>query len=144
MSDVSPTLVKQLREKTNAGMMDCKKALTEAGGDFEKAIEILRKKGQKVAANRSDREAKEGVVIAKARQIVEEGAELATGQVEAADPPGITALRNDQAVLVPEEPSDRLTQIADHFLERAVRMDARNASTAGRPIERQTRFGHKH
>ena len=45
MSEVSPTLVKQLREKTNAGMMDCKKALVESGGDLEKAEEILRKKG---------------------------------------------------------------------------------------------------
>lgn len=50
---------------TGAGMMDCKKALTEAGGDFEKAIEILRKKGQKVSASRSDREAKEGSVFVK-------------------------------------------------------------------------------
>lgn len=50
---------------TGAGMMDCKKALTEANGDFEKAIDELRKKGQKVAANRSDRDAKEGLVIAK-------------------------------------------------------------------------------
>ena len=49
---------------TGAGMMDCKKALTESGGDFEKAIDYLRKKGQKVAANRGDREAKEGQVIA--------------------------------------------------------------------------------
>ena len=45
-------------------MMDCKKALTEANGDFEKAIEILRKKGQKLSAKRADRDAKEGVVIA--------------------------------------------------------------------------------
>jgi elongation factor Ts len=50
---------------TNAGMMDCKKALTEAEGDFEKAIEILRKKGQKVSASRSDRDAKEGAVFVK-------------------------------------------------------------------------------
>ena len=56
--------VKQLRETTGAGMMDCKKALTESGGDFEKAIEILRKKGQKLSAKRADREAKEGVVVA--------------------------------------------------------------------------------
>jgi elongation factor Ts len=49
---------------TGAGMMDCKKALTEANGDFEAAIDILRKKGQKVAANRSDRDAKEGRVVA--------------------------------------------------------------------------------
>ena len=57
--------VKTLREQTGAGMMDCKKALIEADGDFEKAIEILRKKGQKLSAKRADREAKEGVVIAK-------------------------------------------------------------------------------
>lgn len=50
---------------TGAGMMDCKKALTEADGDFEKAIEILRKKGQKVSASRSDKEAKEGSVFIK-------------------------------------------------------------------------------
>ncbi|MCP4122074.1 MAG: elongation factor Ts [Bacteroidetes bacterium] len=56
--------VKKLREITGAGMMDCKKALTEAEGDSEKAIEILRKKGQKLSAKRADREAKEGVVIA--------------------------------------------------------------------------------
>lgn len=57
--------VNKLRQMTGAGMMDCKKALTEAGGDFEKAIDELRKKGQKVAANRGDRESKEGVVLAK-------------------------------------------------------------------------------
>jgi len=57
--------VNTLRQRTGAGMMDCKKALTEANGDFEKAIDILREKGQKVAANRSGREAKEGCVISK-------------------------------------------------------------------------------
>lgn len=57
--------VNKLRTMTGAGMMDCKKALTEANGDFEKAIEILRKKGQKVSASRSDKEAKEGSVFVK-------------------------------------------------------------------------------
>jgi elongation factor Ts len=57
--------VNKLRTMTGAGMMDCKKALTEAEGDFEKAIEILRKKGQKVSASRSDRDAKEGSVFIK-------------------------------------------------------------------------------
>jgi len=57
--------VNKLRQQTGAGMMDCKKALTEANGDFEKAIDILREKGQKVAAKRMDRDAKEGVVLAK-------------------------------------------------------------------------------
>jgi len=57
--------VNKLRTMTGAGMMDCKKALTEAEGDFEKAIEILRKKGQKVSASRSDKDAKEGSVFVK-------------------------------------------------------------------------------
>ena len=54
--------VKRLREATGVGMMDCKKALTEADGDFDTAVEILRKKGQKVAAKRADRDATEGVI----------------------------------------------------------------------------------
>lgn len=56
--------IKKLRDMTGAGMMDCKKALTESAGDFDKAIEILRKKGQKVSAKRADNEAKEGAVVA--------------------------------------------------------------------------------
>ena len=57
--------VNKLRQATGAGMMDCKKALVEAEGNFDKAIEVLRKKGQKVAANRADRESSEGAAIAK-------------------------------------------------------------------------------
>jgi elongation factor Ts len=66
MSTVAITAadVNKLRQMTGAGMMDCKKALTESNGDFEAAIDFLRKKGQKVAGNRADREANEGVVIA--------------------------------------------------------------------------------
>ena len=57
--------INKLRQQTGAGMMDCRKALVESNGDFEAAIDYLRKKGQKVAALRGDREAKEGVIIAK-------------------------------------------------------------------------------
>src|SRR5665213_1316196 len=57
--------VNKLRQQTGAGMMDCKKALTETNGDFEAAIDFLRKKGAKVAASRQDRESNEGVVIAR-------------------------------------------------------------------------------
>lgn len=64
MSTISAQDVKNLREMTGAGMMDCKAALTEANGDFDKAIEILRLKGQKLSVKRADREAKEGVVYA--------------------------------------------------------------------------------
>ncbi|RMG79463.1 MAG: elongation factor Ts [Bacteroidetes bacterium] len=65
MATITASDVNKLRKQTGAGMMDCKKALQEAEGDFEKAIEILRKKGQKVAAKRGDREASEGLIIAK-------------------------------------------------------------------------------
>jgi elongation factor Ts len=64
MVKVTAAEVNKLRKTTGAGMMDCKKALVEANGDFESAIEILRKKGQKVAAKRADRESSEGVAIA--------------------------------------------------------------------------------
>jgi len=66
MSTVAITAsdVNKLRQMTGAGMMDCKKALTEANGDFEAAIDSLRKKGQKVAGNRADRDANEGIVLA--------------------------------------------------------------------------------
>jgi elongation factor Ts len=64
MANITAADVNKLRTITGAGMMDCKKALVEAEGDFDKAIENLRKKGQKVAANRADRESSEGAVIA--------------------------------------------------------------------------------
>lgn len=60
---ISAQDVKRLRDATGVGMMDCKEALQEADGDFDKAVEILRKKGQKVAAKRADREAEEGLVV---------------------------------------------------------------------------------
>ena len=65
MANITAADVKKLREATGAGMMDCKKALVEAEGNFDKAIEVLRKKGQKVAAKRADRESTEGLAITK-------------------------------------------------------------------------------
>ena len=65
MANITAAEVNKLRKATGAGMMDCKKALVEAEGDFDKAIEILRKKGQKVAAKRADRDSSEGAAIAK-------------------------------------------------------------------------------
>jgi elongation factor Ts len=64
MSTISAADVNKLRQMTGAGMMDCKKALTESNGDFEAAIDNLRKKGQKISLNRADRAAQEGAVIA--------------------------------------------------------------------------------
>ena len=63
MADINPTVVKALREKTNAGMMDCKRALTEAGGDIEKAEALLRQKGIASAGKKASRHAKEGAVV---------------------------------------------------------------------------------
>jgi len=65
MNHISATEVQKLRKMTGAGMMDCKKALEEANGDYDKAIDIIREKGQLVAAKRADREATQGVVLAK-------------------------------------------------------------------------------
>ena len=62
MAEITAAMVKELREKTGVGMMDCKKALQETEGDFDKALDVLRKKGIAKAAKRADREAKEGVV----------------------------------------------------------------------------------
>ena len=62
---ITASEINKLRQQTGAGMMDCRKALVESNGNFEEAIDYLRKKGQKVAALRGDREAKEGVIIAK-------------------------------------------------------------------------------
>jgi len=65
MAKITAAEVNKLRKATGAGMMDCKNALVEAEGDFDKAIEVLRKKGQKVAAKRADRDSSEGAAIAK-------------------------------------------------------------------------------
>lgn len=68
MAKITAAEVNKLRQQTGAGMMDCKKALVEAEGDFEQAIEILRKKGQKVAAKRGDNDASEGLVVSMANE----------------------------------------------------------------------------
>lgn len=73
MVKITAADVNTLRKTTGAGMMDCKNALVEAEGDFDKAIEILRKKGQKVAAKRADRESSEGAAIAKVNDARTEG-----------------------------------------------------------------------
>ncbi|WP_188649622.1 translation elongation factor Ts [Yeosuana aromativorans] len=79
MVKITAAEVNKLRQTTGAGMMDCKKALVEAEGDFDKAIEILRKKGQKVAANRADRESTEGAAIAKVNDAKTVGVAIVLG-----------------------------------------------------------------
>lgn len=75
---ISAKDVKALREQTGAGMMDCKKALQEADGDFDKAVEILRKKGQKLSEKRADREANQGLVVTK---VSEDGRKAAAVEI---------------------------------------------------------------
>jgi len=74
MTQITATQVNVLRKQTGAGMMDCKRALMETGGDSEKAIDVLRKKGQKVAAKRADRDASEGVVLSLTSDDMNSGA----------------------------------------------------------------------
>lgn len=74
MANITAAEVNKLRQITGAGMMDCKAALIESDGDNEKAIEILRKKGQKIAAKRADREATEGIILAKTNDANDFGA----------------------------------------------------------------------
>lgn len=73
MANITAAEVNKLRKATGAGMMDCKKALVEAEGDFDAAIEILRKKGQKIAEKRADRDSSEGAVIAKVNEACNKG-----------------------------------------------------------------------
>jgi elongation factor Ts len=77
MTQISAADISKLRKHTGAGMMDCKNALTEAEGDFDKAIEIIRKKGQAVAMKRADREASEGCVLARTSEDHKTGVVLA-------------------------------------------------------------------
>ena len=79
MTKISAADVMKLRKTTGAGMMDCKNALVEAEGDFDKAIEILRKKGQKVASKRADRESSEGAAVAKVNDSKTEGVSIVLG-----------------------------------------------------------------
>ena len=74
MTQITAKQVNELRKQTGAGMMDCKKALIETAGNFEKAIDVLRKKGQKVAAKRADRDAVEGVVLSIVASDMKSGA----------------------------------------------------------------------
>lgn len=75
---ISAKDVKELREQTGAGMMDCKKALQEADGDFDKAIEVLRKKGQKLSEKRADREANQGLIVTR---VSDDGSEAAALEI---------------------------------------------------------------
>lgn len=107
--------VKRLRDATGVGMMDCKKALVEADGDFDKAVEILRKKGQKVAAKRADRDATEGVIATALAD------DLTTGVIVEVNSETDFVARNDEFVAF----ADRIAALA--LTERPADLDALRA-----------------
>jgi elongation factor Ts len=130
MSQISAQDVKRLRETTGVGMMDCKRALEEAGGDFDAAIELLRKKGQKVAANRADREATEGVVATattpdrKAGAVVEVNSET---DFVARNEEFVAFARRVAGVVLAERP-------ADLDALRALPLDGSGSRTVGEAV----------
>jgi elongation factor Ts len=97
---ITASAVNELRKITGAGMMDCKKALQESGGDMEAAIDNLRKKGQKISANRADRDASEGAVIAKS------SADFKTGVVVKLSCETDFVAKNDEFVALANELAD--------------------------------------
>ena len=112
---ISAKDVKRLRDATGVGMMDCKDALQEADGDFDKAVELLRKKGQKVAAKRADREADEGLVVT---QVASDGAAAAIAEVNCetdfvARNDDFREFANGVVALILEERPDDLDELMD-------------------------------
>lgn len=106
---ITASEVNNLRKQTGAGMMDCKNALVEANGDMEAAVDILRKKGQKVAAKRSDRDAAEGVVLAKTTSDGKKGALI---------------VLNCETDFVAK--NDDFTKFAENILNTAIENDAKS------------------
>ncbi|MDG4946729.1 translation elongation factor Ts [Weeksellaceae bacterium KMM 9713] len=119
---VTAAEVGKLRNITGAGMMDCKKALVEAEGDFDKAIEILRKKGQKVAAKRADRETSEGAVIAATCSENKKGVIVALGCET-----DFVAKNDDFVALA--------TKLANHALDFSTKEELLNSEFEGMKVE---------
>ncbi|HZJ20695.1 MAG TPA: translation elongation factor Ts [Pricia sp.] len=110
MANITAAEVNKLRKTTGAGMMDCKKALVEADGDFEKAIEFLRKQGQKVAAKRADRDSSEGAAIAK---------------VNSDDTKGVVISLNCETDFVAK--NDDFVKLANELADLAMGFESKNA-----------------
>lgn len=125
---ISAKDVKRLRDMTGAGMMDCKRALTEADGDFEKAVDILRKKGQKVAAKRADREANQGLVVAK---IAEDGK---TGVIVEVNSETDFVARNDEFGQFANEVAAVTLDALPADLDALKALDFKNGRTVGQAL----------
>lgn len=129
--------VNKLRQMTGAGMMDCKKALTEAEGDFEKAIDILRKKGQKVSASRADRETKEGTIVTAV------SADGATGTLLSLTCETDFVAKNDEFVAFANTLLDLATKNAATSVEQIMALPFENITVADKIVEMTGKIGEK-
>lgn len=134
---ISAAEVNKLRQQTGAGMMDCRKALTESNGDFEAAIDYLRKKGQKVAANRSDREAKEGVAVAKA------SADNTYGVVVQLSSETDFVAKNEEFIAFAQQIADIAIQTKAATIEDLMAAPMNNATIAEKLLEMVAKIGEK-
>jgi elongation factor Ts len=129
--------VNKLRQMTGAGMMDCKKALTEAEGDFEKAIDILRKKGQKVSASRADRETKEGTIVTAV------SADGATGTLLSLTCETDFVAKNDEFVAFANTLLDLATKSGAASIEQILALPFENITVAEKIVEMTGKIGEK-
>ena len=129
--------VKKLREATGVGMMDCKKALTEADGDFDKAVEILRTKGQKVAAKRADRDATEGAIVTATTP---DGSVAVIAEVNSETD---FVARNDDFVTFAQRVADRLLEERPADLAAAQSMDVDGQPLSGALTTMTGKIGEK-
>ncbi len=129
--------VKELREATGVGMMDCKKALTEADGDFDKAVEILRTKGQKVAAKRADRDATEGAIVTATTA---DGSVAVIAEVNSETD---FVARNDDFVTFAQRVADRLLEERPADLAAAQSMDVDGQPLSGALTTMTGKIGEK-
>jgi elongation factor Ts len=135
---ISAKDVKKLRDMTGAGMMDCKKALSAAGGDLEKAIEELRKRGQKIASKRADRNATEGVVIAKVND------DFTRGIVFKLTSETDFVAKNDDFVAIAQTMADKILAAFPADTEAALALDYGDGMTIGeKALERTGVIGEK-
>lgn len=137
MAAISTALIKQLREKTGAGMMDCKAALEQTGGDIEKAIEFLRKKGAATAAKRADKETNQGVVEAYIHAGGRIGAmvELNCETDFVAKTPDFKALAHDIAMQIAAMSPRYIgrEEVAKDVIEKEVEIYKSHAQNEGKP-----------
>lgn len=134
---ISASDVNKLRQQTGAGMMDCKKALVEANGDFETAIDYLRKKGAKVAASRQDRDSNEGVVIAKTT------ADKKTGVVVEVNCETDFVAKNADFVAFAESVADAAIAALPQSLEALKDLEINGAKIADLLIDQTGKIGEK-